>query len=294
MIPYDDKDYVDTVLSHLPPSERYLIDAKYFDNRSLKDIASDFAVTGGMVSNMMFQIKRMCQKISDQLDKGRVISVEPVVSPKSSFYLNPFGKPARKRNMRKKQRREDAKANNEMLNLLRTSRTETSEQLGEKWQRHLEKQQRYQFMERVNKFQKDLATGEVSEQELMNLCREQGKTPMKPKGLFKGYDFFVCETKLAYEVKRDWKSAQTGNVVIETEMPVGKPSGLRTTRADYWIFDLPKCYVFIRVSRLRDLVWMENLKLCEFVGNGDTTKKAAYLAPIPKLHEYANNIYWKK
>ena len=294
MISYDDKDYIDTVLSHLPPSERYLIDARYFDNRSYRDIASDFAVTGGMVGNMMFRIKRMCLKISEQLDRVRVISVDPVVSPKSSFYLNSSGKPARRRNMRKRHRREQVKRTDELIYLLRASRTESTEWLEEKWQRHLEKQQRYKFMERVNKFQEDLAKGEVSERELMNLCEEQGKTPMKPKGLFKGYDFFVCETKLAYEVKRDYKSLLTGNVVIETEMPVGKPSGLRTTRADYWIFDLPECYVFIRVSRLRDLVWMEKLKLCEFVGNGDTTKKAAYLAPIPKLHEYANNVYWKK
>ena len=64
-------------------------------------------------------------------------------------------------------------------------------------------------------FEKDLVAGEASERILMDMVRRSGKTPMKPEGLFKLYDFFVCETKLAYEVKRDWKSADTGNVVIE-------------------------------------------------------------------------------
>ena len=146
-------------------------------------------------------------------------------------------------------------------------------------------------MERVNKFQEDLATGEVSEHELMDLCRQQGKTPMKPKGLFKGYDFFVCETKLAYEVKRDWKSAHTGNVVIETEMPVGVASGLQTTIADFWIFDLPDCYVFIRVNSLKDMICFEKLNLTQFVGKGDSHAKCAYLPKIELVKKYATHIF---
>ena len=140
-------------------------------------------------------------------------------------------------------------------------------------------------------FEKDLEAGEASEVELMNWVRKLGKTPIKPvKGLFKHYDFFVCETKKAYEVKRDWKSAHTGNVVVEVEMPIGKPSGLLTTIADYWIFDLPDIFVFIKPEQLKELILHENLQSREFIGKGDTTKKRAYLVKVELIKRYSDFV----
>ena len=144
-------------------------------------------------------------------------------------------------------------------------------------------------------FKKDLVAGEASEKILMDMVRRSGKTPMKPEGLFSLYDFFVCETKLAYEVKRDWKSAHTGNVVIEIEMPVGTPSGLQTTIADYWVFDLPGEFVLARPGRLKDMLAFERIgSSCEFVGNGDSTMKRAYLVEVNILKKYSDGVYKKK
>lgn len=145
----------------------------------------------------------------------------------------------------------------------------------------------------VSKFEEDLAIGELSEQYLMDLVRRKGLTPVKVEGLFKQYDFFVCETKKAYEVKRDWKSAHTGNVVIEIEHPIGTDSGLKTTTADYWIFDLPKEFIFITPDRLKDMLSYERLTLTEFIGNGDTQKKKAYLVDIDLVKKYAQTIFKK-
>ena len=145
----------------------------------------------------------------------------------------------------------------------------------------------------VSKFEEDLAIGELSEQYLMDIVRRKGLTPVKVEGLFKQYDFFVCETKKAYEVKRDWKSAHTGNVVIEIEHPIGKDSGLKTTTADYWIFDLPKEYIFITPERLKDMLSFERLTLTEFVGKGDAHKKKAYLVGVELVKKYAKTVFKK-
>ena len=104
MITYDDKDYVDTALSYLPPSERYLVNAIYFDMRTYDDVGNDFKVTHTTVGTMLRQIKRMLRKICKQLDAVKEISVNPVISSKSCFYLTPEGKPDLKRIKRKKRK----------------------------------------------------------------------------------------------------------------------------------------------------------------------------------------------
>lgn len=47
---------------------------------------------------------------------------------------------------------------------------------------------------------------------------------------------FKCgERDVLVEVKEDVRASDTGNVVIECESR-GKPSGIRTTKADFWVF----------------------------------------------------------
>ena len=144
---------------------------------------------------------------------------------------------------------------------------------------------------RVETFQSDLEVGEASERDLMGICRGKGRTPVKVEGKFSGYDFFVAETKLAYEVKKDYKSAHTGNVVIEIEM-YGKPSGLMATIADIWIFDFPAAYLFIKPDRIKDCIVEGGYRVREFVGNGDTHSKRAYLVELETLKPYGDR--WLK
>ena len=136
------------------------------------------------------------------------------------------------------------------------------------------------------RFNDSLPVGKASERDLMDIVRERGKTPVEIEGRFSGYDFFVLETKKAYEVKKDHKSAYTGNVVIEIEHPVGKPSALMVTQADWWVFDLPAGYLFIQPERIKDCLVQNDYRTVEFVGEGDTHKKKAYLVEEKVLRHY--------
>lgn len=55
------------------------------------------------------------------------------------------------------------------------------------------------------------------------------------------------------EVKRDEAARRTGNVFIEYAQH-GRPSGLATTEAEWWCFDLcDDTFILVRTSRLRML-----------------------------------------
>ena len=41
--------------------------------------------------------------------------------------------------------------------------------------------------------------------------------------------------KVLFEVKEDVRASDTGNIVVECESR-GKPSGIQTTKADFWLF----------------------------------------------------------
>lgn len=151
------------------------------------------------------------------------------------------------------------------------------------------KPDRYEDTIKVNSFEEDLKAGEESECELMDLARQKGLTPVKVKGNFKYYDFFIAETKTAYEVKRDWESENSGNVVVEVEM-YNKPSGLITTRADLWVFDLPDCYITITPDSIRNSILLHGIKLVRFIAKGDTEPKRAYLVKRELIERFASKI----
>ena len=144
----------------------------------------------------------------------------------------------------------------------------------------------------MSPFSEDLELGKISEYELMEMCRKKGQHPLPVDGNFKYYDFIIAETKTAYEVKRDHKSAETGNVVIEVKM-YNKPSGLISTRADYWVFDLPDEYLIIKPDRIKDCILYHGIQQVRFVGNGDKEPKQAYLVKMDILRGYAKRCVTK-
>jgi hypothetical protein len=106
---------------------------------------------------------------------------------------------------------------------------------------------------------------------------------------YKGYDIWVPETHKGIEVKYDPMSNQTGNFVIEVEYN-GKPSALLTTTADYWIIYDDRCYAWIKPRRLFECVILNELPLREFIGDGDSVAKRAYLVKKELLYMYADSI----
>jgi|TARA_R110000851_G_scaffold43325_1_gene107248 hypothetical protein len=124
-------------------------------------------------------------------------------------------------------------------------------------------------------FHEDLAEGKKAEYALCNIIKQKYPKAFVREGYCKGYDLSVPEIEKTIEVKQDKKSNHTGNIVIEVEMPVGTPSALLTTTADFWAFYDGECFMWWKPEDLKKLI--EPMRAVEFVGNGDTTRKKAYL-----------------
>jgi hypothetical protein len=85
------------------------------------------------------------------------------------------------------------------------------------------------------------------------------------------------------EVKTDRMAHMTGNVAIEYASR-GLPSGIATTKADYWAFVIGenKTVIFITIERLKELArfWYKSGRILN-AGDGNTSK--IILIPINQL-----------
>ena len=139
-----------------------------------------------------------------------------------------------------------------------------------------------------NTFQEDLKRGIDIELQVLNII--QKKYPSASLiNKFKGYDIWIPEISKSIEVKSDLKSNYTNNIVVEIEM-FGKPSGLMITTADYWVFYDGKKYVLIEPMEIIKCIFLNKLNYVEFIGNGDTASKKAFLVKKDILFNYGKII----
>lgn len=124
-------------------------------------------------------------------------------------------------------------------------------------------------------FYDDLPKGEKIERKHLEYIKNIFPDTIKIEGYCKEYDLFSPSNNLGFEVKYDEMSNQTGNIVVEIEMPPNKPSGLSTTKASIWIFDTGIESFYVKTDDLKKLV--RNFQPRIFTGKGDITKKKAYL-----------------
>ena len=143
-------------------------------------------------------------------------------------------------------------------------------------------------MVKMNSFYEDLKDGKETENNVLAIIKKKYPKSYIIEGYFKDYDIYVPEKNMGIEVKKDVKSQETGNLVIEVEFN-GKPSALSTTKADYWVFYDGDNYIWITPTMLKDLT-----ETCghavEFIGNGDTKPKKAYLMPKSLVKRLATLI----
>ena len=106
------------------------------------------------------------------------------------------------------------------------------------------------------------------------------------KGYFKDYDIETLKNNImvSYEVKCDRLSYKTRNICIEVSCN-NKPSGLTTTKADYWIYFIIKpsgydVYKF-KVKQLIKIVKGYNKR-----NIGYNKKSECYLVPLNILNDY--------
>lgn len=140
------------------------------------------------------------------------------------------------------------------------------------------------------KFNESLSSGKQSENIVLKMVQNKYPKAYIKEGYHKEYDIMIPEINKTIEVKKDFKSQYTGNVVIEMEMN-NRPSGLQTTTADWWVFHLDETeIVWITLERLKEMVEFEDYNLVEFIGEGDEISKQAYLVPKKDLYMYSNKI----
>ena len=146
----------------------------------------------------------------------------------------------------------------------------------------------------VETFKRDLERGRIHEIYVLEQIQKKYNQEYIVDGYFKEYDIFIPEIDTSVEVKKDFKSQHTGNVVVEIQMN-GKLSALSTTKADWWVFHLDdEEFIFIKPDQIRDMIHRERLTPVEFVGKGDYASKIAYLVKKHYLFVYGNHLIIRK
>ena len=138
-------------------------------------------------------------------------------------------------------------------------------------------------------FQKDLLTGQELEKKILKSIHKKYTSAVLIPGKFKPYDIFILEKDLKIEVKVDYKSQETGNIIIELYM-FDKPSALLSTKANYWIIHTGVENLWIKPIKILECILLNNIKVQDILGNGDDQIKKACLIPIHIFKKYIIDI----
>lgn len=138
-------------------------------------------------------------------------------------------------------------------------------------------------------FQKDLSRGRKLENYILEICRQKYPCATLIEGKFKGYDLFVPETGKKLEIKGDFRSQETGNIVIELMM-YDKPSALLSTEADVWVFCTGKELLWITPIKIIECIMVNNIPSRRLTGRGDSVSKIACLVPFEVFRQYSHKI----
>ena len=133
----------------------------------------------------------------------------------------------------------------------------------------------------MGNFASDLEFGKKYEKEAIRLIAKPEDTiELAPKGCFKPYDFKV--NGIAYEVKSDRYAHRTNHIFVEYECN-GKPSGLTSTTAEFWVYFVVKPSGNYDAHLIDVAVLKTKSKGVRAVSGGDGGRVRGYLVPIPSL-----------
>jgi hypothetical protein len=140
----------------------------------------------------------------------------------------------------------------------------------------------------MNTFHQDLERGKAIESKALAVIRKKYPSASLIEA-FKGYDIWIPELHKSVEVKYDPMSNETGNIVVEIEMS-GKASALIATTADYWLFYDDHVFMLMKPMSIVNCIFQEKLTFVEFVGNGDSSRKKAFLVPKHLLFQHGKQL----
>ena len=134
-------------------------------------------------------------------------------------------------------------------------------------------------------FLNDLNTGRKYENQILQNIKLKYPCSSLIDKHFKDYDIFIPETNVKIEVKCDFRSKDTGNIVIELFM-FNKPSALLVTKANYWIIYTGDEYLWITPNKIFECLLLNNVNSTSITGRGDQKSKQVCLVKFNLLKNY--------
>lgn len=136
-------------------------------------------------------------------------------------------------------------------------------------------------------FNGDKKFGDIIEEEILNIIQKKHPKAKRSadKGKFSDYDIIIPELNKTVEVKGDYRSNETNNLVIEVEM-FNKPSALSVTKSDYWIFVDGYKLVWVKPINIYRFLEQSNYSRREITGRGDSFSKMVYLVNKKEFFDY--------
>tara|TARA_R110002074_G_scaffold69901_1_gene162605 strand:- start:911 stop:1369 length:459 start_codon:yes stop_codon:yes gene_type:complete len=139
-------------------------------------------------------------------------------------------------------------------------------------------------------FEESLVSGQKSESIVLDIIKKKYPKAYIMEGYHKEYDIMIPEINETVEVKKDFKSKYTGNIVVEIEMN-NRPSGLSTTTANWWVFHISEEeLIWMTPDIIKEMIEEESFDPVEFTGKGDKISKMAYLIPKINFYLYCNKV----
>lgn len=136
-------------------------------------------------------------------------------------------------------------------------------------------------------FAEDLAIGDKIEREWLDKMLVVFRETYQTFGKDSRFDIAVPELNATIEVKYDPKSQETGNVVVEYHH--NKPSGILTSEATHWLFDLGDEEMWFSRSGLLRALMLSGVKPVQIHGPDDRHPKMVFLMPKDVLRPFANS-----
>ena len=140
-------------------------------------------------------------------------------------------------------------------------------------------------------FKDDWKRGRISEEFVLQYIRRRDPDAYIVEGKHSQYDINAPTLELTFEVKGDYESQRYNNIVVEVNHPIGKPSGLLVTTADYWVHDTGKELIWIKPEKIKDCIIKHNYPYKDFTGGDDRHAKRVYLVPIEVYRTFAYMYY---
>ena len=138
-------------------------------------------------------------------------------------------------------------------------------------------------------FKKDLQRGHSIEKFVLERVKKKYPCSVLIDGKFKTYDLFVPEKNKTIEIKGDYRSCETGNILIELMM-FSVPSALLTTKADYWVIFTGQELLWTTPIKIVECITINNIPSRTLTGQGDISSKVACLIPIKIFKKYCFKI----